>query len=338
MTMRHTLYFSRPYHVDVREEPLPALAPHQLLVQTHLSAVSAGTEMLFYRGQIPAEMAADAAFAGMGERVQYPIAYGYCSVGQVNACGAQVDSSWLGRRVFAFQPHTSHFTCEPAALLPIPDGICDEQAVLLPNMETAVNFAMDAGPLVGERVLVFGLGIVGILTTRLLSHYPLAQLVAIDGYAKRRATMESWGIATCPAADAITELSNFDPDLILEVSSNPAALATAIELAKFGTRIIVGSWYGDKPATLPLGGPFHRNRVQVISSQVSTVDGRFSNRWDKARRIATAWHFLRDLPAERLISHRVPLIEGRLAYELLDQRPAETIQLVFTYADSHSTT
>jgi threonine dehydrogenase-like Zn-dependent dehydrogenase len=124
----------------------------------------------------------------------------------------------------------------------------------------------------------------------------------------------------------------------LEVSSNPAALATAIQLAKFGTRIIVGSWYGDKPATLPLGGPFHRNRVQIISSQVSTLDGRFANRWDKARRIATAWHFLRDFPAEAIITHCVPITEGRMVYAMLDQNPAETIQLLFTYTDSHSTT
>jgi 2-desacetyl-2-hydroxyethyl bacteriochlorophyllide A dehydrogenase len=214
MMTRQTLYFSRPYHVDVREEQLPTLSPHQVLVQTRLSAVSAGTELLFYRGQVPPEMSADAAFAGMGKRVQYPIAYGYCSVGQVIDCGAQVDSSWLGRRVFAFQPHTNYFTCEPAALIPIPDGICDQQAVLLPNMETAVNFAMDAGPLAGERVLVFGLGVVGLLATYLFHQFPLARLIAMDGYAKRRVIAELWGIATyTPAARSLNS-----PILILILS------------------------------------------------------------------------------------------------------------------------
>ena len=157
--MRNTLYFVSPYQVKVRNEPLPTLQPHQVLVRTVVSAISAGTELLFYRGQVPKGMAIDATIQGMDSAVQYPLAYGYACAGEVIAIGDEVAPSWYGRRVFAFHPHTSTFALDPSGLVPIPDDLSYEQAVFLPNMETAVNFAMDAQPIVGERVLLFGLGV-----------------------------------------------------------------------------------------------------------------------------------------------------------------------------------
>ena len=47
-------------------------------------------------------------------------------------------------------------------------------------METAVNLVHDGNPLLGEMVVVTGLGIVGLLTTQILSQFPLAELVVIE--------------------------------------------------------------------------------------------------------------------------------------------------------------
>jgi NADPH:quinone reductase-like Zn-dependent oxidoreductase len=83
-----------------------------------------------------------------------------------------VDPAWVNRLVFAFQPHSSHFLATPQELLPLPEGLPAEDAVFLPNMETAVNFVMDGNPRIGERAAVFGQGIVGLLTTALLARFP----------------------------------------------------------------------------------------------------------------------------------------------------------------------
>lgn len=139
------------------------------------------------------------------------------------------------------------------------------------------------------------------------------------------------GVEALYSPDEMEKVKGYDPDLILEVSSNPAALASAIQLAGFGTRIVIGSWYGDKIAHLPLGGKFHRNRVQLISSQVSTIDGHFSNRWDKARRLQTAWQQLHNLPVTDLISHRLPIKSASEAYQLLDQQPEQALQVLLSY-------
>ena len=60
MTHRRCVWFDAPYRIAVREEPLPTLAPDQVLVQTCVSAISAGTELLFYRDQVPPDLPLDA--------------------------------------------------------------------------------------------------------------------------------------------------------------------------------------------------------------------------------------------------------------------------------------
>jgi 2-desacetyl-2-hydroxyethyl bacteriochlorophyllide A dehydrogenase len=331
MSERKTLYFARPHHIEIKSDSIPPLASNQLLVRTVVSAISAGTELLFYRGQVPPDMSVDASIAGMEQGVRYPLTYGYCSAGEVVATGRDVDAIWQGRRVFAFHPHTSHFVTTTDSLHPIPDSLSYEQAVFLPNMETAVNFAMDARPLIGERVIIMGLGVVGLLTLYLLRRFPLASIAAIDAYAKRRDVAKKWGADALFSPADLHALRDFDPDLILELSSNPDALASAIDMADYGTRVVIGSWYGDKVAHLALGGKFHRNRVQLTSSQVSTLDGSFSNRWDKARRLEIAWEYLHDLRIDELITHRIAIDDAGEAYQLLDQQPDQTLQILLNY-------
>src|SRR5688500_1320083 len=161
---RKTLYFTAPREVELREESLPAPGADEVLVETTCSAISAGTEMLVYQGRFPRDLEADSVISSLRGGFRYPVAYGYACVGVVRDTGAQVDTSWRGKSVFAFQPHTSHFICNPESLFAIPASLSSETACFLPNMETAVNLVQDGSPIFGERVLVLGQGIVGLLT------------------------------------------------------------------------------------------------------------------------------------------------------------------------------
>jgi NADPH:quinone reductase-like Zn-dependent oxidoreductase len=168
--------------VETRREALGEPGAGQMLVASLCSAISPGTEMLFYRGQFPPGLAVDATIAGLGEPFSYPLKYGYSVVGQVMALGPGAEPAWMEKLVFAFHPHESHFIARPEELFLLPEGMTAEEAVFLPNMETAVNLVMDGAPLIGERVAVFGQGIVGLLTTALLGRFPLGRLVTVDGY------------------------------------------------------------------------------------------------------------------------------------------------------------
>ena len=190
---RLALYFTAPYRVSVQEESLAAPAPDQVMVQTLVSAISPGTELLFYRGQAPTDLPVDETIAALASEVRFPLKYGYAAVGQVIAVGTQVAPEWQDRLVFSFHPHESHFLASLAELMPVPPSVSPEEAAFVPNMETAVNFLMDGQPLIGEQVVIFGQGVVGLLTTALLARLPLARLVTLDRYPLRRQTSLALG-------------------------------------------------------------------------------------------------------------------------------------------------
>jgi 2-desacetyl-2-hydroxyethyl bacteriochlorophyllide A dehydrogenase len=330
-TTRTSLLFTAPYQLAVEQESLPPPAPDQLLVQTHLSAISAGTELLFYRGLVPESMSIDTTIGALTGTVQYPLKYGYTTVGVVIAVGTGVEPTWLGRRVFAFQPHASHFLATAADLIPLPDDVTFEQALFLPTMETAVNFVQDGAPVLGERVVVLGQGVVGLLTTQLLAQFPLATLLTVDHFALRQERSRQLGAQQVYDTHAIEQLAGMDADLVYELTGNPAALNTALALTGFDGRIVIGSWYGRKRAEIDLGGHFHRSRIRLISSQVSTIAPHYQGRWTKARRFEVVWQLLRKFDPAALVTHRFPLTAAAEAYALLDQQPATTLQVLFTY-------
>lgn len=323
------LWFTAPEQVELRSVQLPAPAADELLVKTVCSAVSAGTELLIYHGLVPADMSADshlASLVGDSESLQYPLQYGYACVGEVVAVGSNVDRSWAGRRVFSFQPHVSHFLANASQLIPVPDDIDAESAVFLANMETAVNLVQDGAPLLGERVAVLGQGVVGLLLCGVLSRFPLAALYSVDALEARRQVSLHMGAHASfdPQADLQRAA---DVDLIYEVSGVPQALNLAISLSGFDSRIVVGSWYGEKSAAIALGGRIHRNRVRIQTSQVSTLAPLLQGRWDKARRFETAWEMIRQLQPGRLVSHRSALSDADALYRSLDKG----LQALFVY-------
>jgi len=338
---RKTVIFTAPRQVELREESLPALGADDVLVETVCSAISAGTEMLVYRGQFPHVIDSHDKFSS---DLNYPLAYGYACVGVIKDIGKNVDKSYLDKFVFGFQPHTSAFICNPSDLIFAPASLPAEACALLPNMETAVNLIQDAVPILGERVLVLGQGVIGLLVASLLKEFPLASLVTSDCYELRR-----------NASLAIGSNESFDPefvsnnkildsnnttrqsayaqnfDLTFELSGSPSALNDAIAMTAFSGRIVVGSWYGEKKAQIDLGSTFHRSRIKLISSQVSSIAPELSGRWDKARRFEVAWEALKRIQPQKWITHRFPIEEADKAYELLDKNPQETIQVIFEY-------
>lgn len=349
--MRHVVTFTAPRTVTVETGPLPEPTADQVRVRTTRSGISPGTERLVYRGEAPDQLAADAALEALGGGLAFPLSYGYCAVGVVDAVGDTVDPAWKGRRVFAFQPHASAFVAAPDALIPLPDAVSDDDAVFLPNMETAVNLVMDARPLVGETAVVIGQGIVGLLATALLARFPLGALYTTDLHPMRRewserlgatrsfdpsadadALPDALGITHPDATDAGQEEAYEGADVVLEVSGAPQVLNDAVACAGFDSRIVVGSWYGTKQAPVDLGGRFHRARIDIVSSQVSTVAPALRGRWSKARRMDTVLDLLPDLAPHRLITDRAPVTDAPALYRRLDTAPNAVLQPVFTYA------
>ena len=329
------VYFTAPRQVEVRTRELPAPGPGEVLVRTVASAISAGSEMLVYRGEFPREPLNP--HDPLSTDLHHPLPYGYACIGKVVDLGLSVDEAWRDQTVFAFQPHGSHFSVSPDGLLVVPKSVDTEVACLLPSMETAVNLVQDAAPLVGERALVLGQGVVGLLVAALLSEFPLDSVVTADLHplrreaSKRLATRGSLDPSARSFMTQALDLLGGPADLSIEVSGSPAALDQAVALTGFGGRVIVGSWYGAKRSPLDLGGQFHRSRIRLISSQVSTIAPELTGSWNKARRFQTAWRSLERVRPHAWISHRFPIEQAAEAYRMLDEHPEAALQVIFTY-------
>lgn len=326
MPKAKTLFFVAPKKIEIQEVELSSLKDDEVLVETICSAISAGTEMLVYRNQFPHLKEAHDSFSS---DLNYPLAYGYACVGKVKEIGKKVNSEWENRLVFSFQSHTSHFITHPENLFPIPASLSPQTACFFPNMETAVNLIHDGAPILGERVLVLGQGVVGLLTASLLSEFPLESLAVVDNFELRRNALKSHKSQV--ASLSLNDLQPSTFDLIYELTGSPTALNSAIDLTTFSGRVVIGSWYGEKKSEVNLGGSFHRSRIKLISSQVSTIQPELSGRWDKARRYQVTWEALERVKPERWITHRFSLDEASKAYQLLDENPHEAIQVIFDY-------
>ncbi len=321
---RRLLRFVEPRTVEIERGPVPTPAPEELLVETICSGISPGTELMLFRGDAPADVPADETIAALSGDLSYPVAYGYACVGRVTRVGDEVSEDWLDRQVFAFHPHASHFTAPPRDLVPI-EGEPPERATLLPHVETALSICMDAEPSIGERIGVFGQGLIGLLTTRLLAAYPLSRLSTVDGSADRRDRSVALGAdRSIPPDEALSDL-----DCAIELSGNPDALDAAIAATGYAGRVILGSWYGDRRANLDLGGRFHRSRISIESSQVSTIAPRLRGRWDTDRRLSLATKWLSRVDPDTFLTHRLSVEEAAEAYRLLDRR--EAVGVVLTY-------
>ena len=323
------LYFTGPNAVDVRSTPVPDPAPDEVRVRTERSAISPGTEMLVYRDEVSGELATDETIDALDGTFSYPIQYGYAAVGRVTAVGTNVDEGWLDRRVFAFNPHESHFLADPETL--VPTTLSPDRALFIPNAEAAVNFVMDARPRIGARVAVFGQGPVGLLTTALLSEFPLAELVTVDYHEARRALSESLGADRAVAPGALDDVLDEGTDITFELSGNPEALDDAIAATGYAGQVIVGSWYGTKRVPLDLGKAYHRSHIRIRSSQVSRVDPDHADRWDKGRRLDVVRSWLGETDLSDLFTHEFDIDDAGEAYRLLDERQDEAIQVTFRY-------
>jgi threonine dehydrogenase-like Zn-dependent dehydrogenase len=282
---------------ELRAETLPAPGEGEATVRTLASGISRGTESLVFAGRVPASQHAAMRCPFQAGAFPFPVKYGYSAVGVVEAGPAAL----LGRRVFCLHPHQDRFVAPVAMLHPVPDGVPTRRAVLAANMETALNIAWDAAALPGERVLVIGAGVVGLLAAHLLARVPGVTLTVVDRDPAKAAAAAALGLAFAAPADAPAEA-----ELVVHASGAPEGLALALDRAAFEARIVEASWFGDRAVPLPLGEAFHSRRLRLISSQVGAVAAPMRARRSHPERLALALALLDEARLDALLEGPTP--------------------------------
>jgi 2-desacetyl-2-hydroxyethyl bacteriochlorophyllide A dehydrogenase len=323
-------------HLEMLTEPVGPPGPDQVLVAATCSLVSAGTEMLVYRGELDVDSPHSAMSKGS---YAYPIKFGYQCVGRVLMAG-EASGFNEGDRVFTRHPHQDIFVIPVeingrAQVAKIPDHVTDTQAAFLNLTEVALTALLDAPVRVGDVVAVFGQGVVGSLITR-LAHKTARHIVVVDPLEDRRAHALRSGadVAVPPesAAEAVRDLTNGKGvDIAFEVTGAPAALQTAIDVTGQEGTICVVSYFGTRQVTLRLAPEFHWRRHHIISSQVVQIGSGLQPRWDIRRRTSVSFRLLEEIDPADLVSRRFPFGDAPAAYELIDQRPRDFLGLMLDY-------
>lgn len=328
------LWFTAPRSADLRPETVPPPGPNEVRVRSSVSAISHGTEMLAYRGEVARDLPLDLpTFSGS---FAFPLKYGYAAVGEILDAGDGIAHLSPGDPVFVHHPHQDVFVVPGNMPVRLPEGIEPEHGVFAANLETAVNIVHDTPLLLGETALVFGQGVVGLLVTQLLK-LSGARVLAVEPVRRRRELSRELGADDVfepgeDLADHVREKSGErGADVAIEVSGVGEALQAAIDSVAVEGTVVVASWYGTKPVGLALGENFHRGRVRLRSSQVGRLSPESSARWDHNRRMETVMSLLPKLELEKLISHRMPFGKAPEAYRLLDEKPTETVQVILAH-------
>ncbi|NEV61840.1 zinc-dependent alcohol dehydrogenase [Thiorhodococcus minor] len=315
-TQTLAFWVTAPGQGELREEPLPKVAPGQVRVRASYGAISRGTEALVFRGEVPASEHQRMRAPFQEGDFSFPVKYGYCSVGEVEEGPADL----LGRSVFCLYPHQAQYVVPAEAVVPLPHEVPPERAILAANMETAVNGLWDATPRIGDRIAVIGAGTVGCLVAWLAGRIPGCEVELIDVDPGKAGVAEALGLGF-----ALPEQARGEADLVIHTSGSPAGLVTALGLAGRESTVVEMSWYGARPATLPLGEAFHQRRLTLRSSQVGGLPPSQAPRWTLRRRLQTALPLLADPRLDVLITGSSAFTELPAVMARLVEAPQGTI-------------
>lgn len=312
-SMARALWHVAPGRAELRDSRLDPPASDACLVAAITSGISRGTERLVHHGRVPESQHATMRCPMQEGEFSFPVKYGYAAVGRVE----QGPAEFLGRRVFALHPHQSRFVIPATFCALIPDGVSDARACLAANMETALNVMWDASPRLGERALVIGAGVVGLLCAALLARIPGMAVTVVDLDPARAPLAQGFG-----ADFALPGAAPRDQELLIHASASAAGLRLALDCAGFEARILEASWFGDAEPPLPLGAAFHQKRLRLISTQVGSVSPAMRGRRSHGQRMALALSLLEDARFDALLGPFVDFADAPAAFPaLLDPPP-----------------
>lgn len=278
---------------EIRTAPLRAPGPGDVVVRTLRSGLSRGTELLVFRGGVPASQAAVMRAPFQEGEFPGPVKYGYLNVGVVEHGPAEL----RGRRVFCLFPHQTAYVVPAGATTVVPDEVPSARAVLAGTVETAVNAVWDAAPLLGDRITVVGAGMVGCCVARLLSQFPGVRVTLVDIDSSRADVAAALGVDFALPAEAADGC-----DLVFHASATSAGLQRSLDLLAPEGTVIELSWYGDAEVRVSLGGAFHSGRLGIRASQVGMVSAARRGRRSASERLALALDLLRDPAFDALIT------------------------------------
>lgn len=347
--------------ISVEEVPTALVRPGHLLVQTRYSLISAGTERMlveFGRAsllakarqqpekvkQVIEKIKSDGllpTLEAVFSRLDEPLPLGYCNAGVVLEVGPGVRGFAVGDRVASNGPHAEVVLAPQTLCARIPDSVSDEEAAFTPLGAVALQGVRLLEPQLGDRVVVTGLGLVGLLTAQLLLgsgcqvlglDYDPARVALAESFGARAADLSA-GSDAVGAAEGFSEGRGVDGVLIAASTQSSEPIHQAAGMCRKRGRIVLLGVAG-----LRLSRADFYEKELTFQVSCSYGPGRYDPayehrgqdypfgyvRWTAQRNFEAVLGALggNQLQVKPLISHQVALHDASKAYDIVTQEPS----------------
>jgi len=333
---------SGPHDLGIEERPVPEPGPGEVLVRVTAVGVCGSDVHYWHRGAIGPFV------------VRGPLVLGHECAGEVVALGSGVSGPAVGDRV-AMEPGIPCGTCRACRegrynLCPdirfwatppfdgafaeyvvhpadfcfrLPAGVGDEAGALIEPLSTGVHAARRGriGP--GSRVLVTGLGPIGLVNVMAAFAAGAGRVWGSDPVAFRRAAARDLGAEVLPAGSApaeaaarLRDAAGGGVDVAVDCSGAPGAVELCCAAVRPGGAVVLIGLGGDR-AELP-----------IALLQTREVDLLPVFRYAHTYPAAIDWVASGHAPVERLITHRLPMSRVAEAFELVHSTAEGAIKVM----------
>ena len=344
--MPDVVSFTAPQQVAlVPCDPQPLVAG-SVRIRTWFSGISAGTELTAYRGSNPYLTRTwdteRRLFVDGEPTFSYPVdGWGYSEVGEVVEVADDVDAPSVGDVVHGIWGHRSEAVVPAAAVRERVWTGEDPLAGTFARVGSiALNAVLAAEARLGDRVAVFGQGVIGLLATR-LALLAGADVVAVDGVPQRLEAASAMGALAVFAPDvpggagaAVRDWSGGGGvDSAIELSGTDRALHEAVRSVVVDGTVVASGFYQAGAGNLRLGEEFHHNRVRIVASQISGTPVALGSRWDQPRLVRTFMEQVRRgrVDVASLVTDVVDAADVAAIFERLDANDPEILQAVLRF-------
>ena len=361
--------------IELQEVPRPQPPPNGVLVRVTHSVISIGTEKaaveqakmsLLQRARARPDQVRKvldtarasgwkAAMEKVKTKLGTPAPLGYSAAGVVEAVGPHHGRFAVGDRVAcggAECAHHAEYIAVPDLLAaPVPEGVTNDWAAYTTLASIALQGVRQAGVELGQRVVVMGQGLVGLLVTNLLAASG-ARVLAVDLLPARRALSLQLGaerVVIPGEQDLELEVAEWtgghgvDTTLICTATASNEPIEQAARMARDRGRIVV---VGVTRMELPRA-PFYDKELDLRFSR-SYGPGRYDPayewgghdypmgyvRWTEQRNFQACLELMRrgQLRVDRLTTRRVPFSGAVQVYEDLAAGRLHEVGVVLDYA------
>ena len=323
--------------VQILEEPVPEPGKEEILIRSHLSGMSVGTEMAIYKGTI-----CNLTNGRWGYWTEYPIELGYELVGTVEKAGAEITDVKEGDRVVSLSPHGTYGVTNRFRYSKIPDHISDEEATLAVLTTTTTHGIRRAKVEYGDRVLVLGLGVVGILSALHARRSGAGEVFVADPLAWKKDTAAKLGFPAVfdPLADGFEEqilevTDGFGMDIVIEASGHPSAFEPAFQAVRRGGKIFIQGTHTAPVSVIFSDYVLHKEITLIGTWSIGNIlplDPQY-NRWNRRNNLDLAMDLIArgEIPVKGLVTHRFPFSKLPEIYPKLEKGELDYLQIILNY-------